>query len=116
MSMSLEAELPTRELRCSERLPLGRRAWCEHRDWTLYLAVVNVSAGGMFIQTSTGFSAGERLLVCLRERDLRMVTEVEVVWSKVLKRKAGIGCRVTGFAEGAEHYWRLLEQLRENSR
>ena len=108
------------DLRRHARLELARRAWCEHRDWTLYLLVGNVSHGGVFIQTATPFARGERLRVCLMDREAPvaalMELEVEVCWSSARGRSVGIGCRIVDFAQGAERYAALVEQLAQNGR
>lgn len=116
MNMVLEAPPLLHELRHHPRYELRRRAWCEHRDWTLYLTVLNVSLGGMFIQTSTPFAPGQRLRVSLSERMPRIVVEVEVLWGRARGGTVGIGCGVKALGEGAEHYRRLLDQLGESAR
>jgi len=119
MTVSLfQLQLPVRseELRRHPRLALRRRAWCEHRDWTLYLPVANVSVAGLFIQTSTPFVTGEPLRVSLAEAGERIVVDVEVVWSSSRGRLPGIGCRFSHMREGAEHYARLLDNLCLNAR
>lgn len=103
--------LCSEEHRRDVRVAFHRRAWCEHRDWTLYLTVSNLSRGGMFIQTSAGFAPGELLRVCVAENEPRILVEVEVVWSRSRGRTLGIGCRVAGFVQGAEHYGPLIERL-----
>ncbi len=105
----------TTELRRHARFRFQGRAWCEHRDWTLYLAVANVSCEGMCLQTPAPFVAGERLRVCISESEPRIVAELEVVWS-ARGRSPGIGCRITSFAEGPESYRRLLERLGQSAR
>ena len=103
------------ELRRHARVELQRRAWCEHRDWTLYLSVVNVSYAGLFIQTSTHFDSGERLRVALTERSLGpgllIDLQVEVMWSSSRGKVPGVGCRIVDFAHGAERYAELIEQV-----
>lgn len=114
MAMSLELESPPAriELRLGRRVVFQRRAWCEHRDLTLYLMIADLSPRGMFIQTSTPFEVGERLRVCVHECP-RIVVDVEIVRSVRRARQAGIGCRVLAFAQGADSYAGLLAQLSE---
>jgi Tfp pilus assembly protein PilZ len=111
MSMSLRSS----ELRRHERVEIRRRAWCEHRDWTLYLPLANVSRGGLFIQTSRKFARGERLRVCLADRAPVMILEVEVVWSAApppsAGRVLGVGCVIASFTEGEDAYAALVDQL-----
>jgi Tfp pilus assembly protein PilZ len=103
------------ELRRHARVELQRRAWCEHRDYTLYLSIANISREGLFIQTSTPFHRGERLRVCLADRTPRSTVpvelEAEVVWSSPRGRLVGVGCRIVAFAQGGERYAELVEQL-----
>ena len=103
------------ELRRHARVELQRRAWCEHRDYTLYLCIANISRAGLFIQTSTPFRRGERLRVCLSDRNSQVTAlvelDAEVVWSSARGRLLGVGCRIVGFAEGGERYEELVEQL-----
>lgn len=114
MAMSLELGAPSAQVehRLGQRLPFQRRAWCEHRDLTLYLVVADLSMRGMFIQTSTPFALGERLRVCVLECP-RIVVDVEIVRAVRGTRQAGIGCRVLAFPQGAESYVALLAQLSE---
>lgn len=103
------------ELRRHVRVELLRRAWCEHRDYTLYLSIANISHEGLFIQTSTPFDRGERLWVCLADRNPKATPlvelEAEVVWSSPRARLVGVGCRIVGFVQGSERYAELVEQL-----
>jgi Tfp pilus assembly protein PilZ len=113
MAMSLELEtFASGELRHDGRVPFQRRAWCEHRDLTLYLVVANLSRGGMFIQTTTPFALGERLRVCVLDAP-RIVVDVEIVRCATHRRHAGIGCRLLSFVAGADSYDALLVQLSE---
>lgn len=116
MAMSLHPEPARdqwRELRSEERFAFQRRAWCEHRELTLYLPVGNLSPGGLFIRTATPLRPGERLRVCLLDVP-RIVTDVEIVWATPSRRLGGVGCRLAGFVQGSEAYSSLLEQLSEN--
>jgi hypothetical protein len=114
MAMSLEFEpSPTVELRRGQRVEFQRRAWCEHRDLTLYLLVANLSPSGMFIQTSTPFAMGERLRVCVCDAP-RIVIDVEIVRCERRARQAGIGCRLLSFVQGEGSYPALLLHLSEN--
>lgn len=103
------------ELRRHARVELQRRAWCEHRDYTLYSCIANISHGGLFIQTPTGFARGERLRVCLTDCNRQpapvIELEAEVVWSSLRGRLVGVGCRIVGFIHGSEPYAELVEQL-----
>ncbi|MDB4988417.1 MAG: PilZ domain [Myxococcaceae bacterium] len=103
------------ELRRHVRVEFQGRAWCEHRDWTLYLPIVNVSCDGLFIQTSTPFARGELLRVCLTDRNPLVVPlielEAEVRWSSSRGKSIGVGCRILDFAQGADRYAELVEQL-----
>ena len=115
-AMQVQAVARSSELRRHPRLSLQRRAWCEHRDWTLYLTVGNLSVDGMFLHTSTTFAPGETLRVSLSDGGARMVVEVEVVWCAARGRTPGLGCRVSTIREGAEHYALLLDTLCNNAR
>lgn len=102
------------ELRRYPRVEFSRRAWCEHRDWTLYLNIANVSQAGLFIQTSTAFARGELLRVCLSPLTLGaplIELEVEVMWSSSRGRAMGVGCQIRDFAQGRDEYLALVEQL-----
>jgi Tfp pilus assembly protein PilZ len=103
-----------------------RRAWCEHRVFTLYLPLANLSHGGLFVQTSTPFASGEQLRVCLTDRDPLIIVDVEVVWAAGVKRavgrpseegtRVGVGCAIKSFVQGAESYSELVEQLTPSGR
>jgi hypothetical protein len=113
MTMNLHSELvSSRELRRASRLEFRRRAWCEHRDFTLYPAIMNLSRGGLFLQASTPLAVGERLKVTLLQGEPGIVVDIEIVWVKRRGPGAGFGCRIVGFVEGADQYGALLDQLR----
>lgn len=103
------------ELRRHPRVDFRRRAWCEHRAFTLYLPLANLSHGGLFVQTSTPFASGELLRVCLTDRDPLIIVDVEVVWSAGGTR-VGVGCAIKSFVQGAESYSELVEQLTPSAR
>ena len=116
MAMSLERESLRRpEQRGAERAHFYRRAWCEHRDLTLYALVTDIGCGGMFIQTATPFSVGERLRVSLLDRP-NIVVDVEIVRSAQGARHAGVGCRLASFVQGADSYAALVSHLLESAR
>lgn len=102
----------TNELRRAPRLEFQGRAWCEHRQLTLYLAIRNLSREGLFLQTATPLAAGERVVISLQDGDPAIVIEAEIVWTVPRRRVGGVGCRIVRFLEGAEHYPSLLEKLR----
>jgi Tfp pilus assembly protein PilZ len=101
------------ELRRHPRMDFDRRAWCEHQTLTLYLAVSNVSQGGMFLQTSAPFRAGETIRVSMdiEGEQVPVVADVEIVWTGKTGRSSGVGCRVVRFNEGEQGYLRLVERL-----
>jgi hypothetical protein len=102
------------ELRRHPRLEFEGRAWCEHKSLTLYLPVSNVSAGGIFIQTGTPMSTGQRLKVSFGalETDAdEVVAKVEIVWVGKTPRGAGVGCRLVSFVSGEEAYERFISRL-----
>lgn len=104
----------SRELRRHFRVEYQRRAWCEHSDWTQYLAITNLSHGGLFIQTPTPFQRGELLRVSFSDEG-RIVFEAEVVWA-TRTRQVGVGCRIVGFVEGEARYASLIDRLGSPSR
>jgi hypothetical protein len=116
MTMNLHSELvSSRELRRAPRLEFGHRAWCEYREITLYLPVVNVSRGGLFLHTSTPLAVGERLKVSVLPGAGGIALEAEITWSRRRGRGAGVGCRIVSFLDGAERYAALLEHLRRGT-
>jgi Tfp pilus assembly protein PilZ len=112
----MSTQLQPADLRRHLRVDCARRAWCEHRDWTLYLPLGNVSQGGLFIQTSTAFARGELLRVCLTDRDPLIVVDVEVMWTSAQAARVGMGCAIRSFVQGADAYAELVEQLTPGSR
>jgi len=80
------------------------------------LPLANVSQGGLFVQTSTPFASGELLRVCLADRDPLIVMDVEVMWSSSHGTRAGVGCAIRSFVQGAAAYAELVEQLTSSSR
>jgi Tfp pilus assembly protein PilZ len=107
------AWIPMQELRRHPRMDFDRRVWCEHQNLTLYLAVSNVSLGGMFLQTSAPFHRGETIRVSMDlEGDAEaVIADVEIVWAGRNGRGAGVGCRLLRFAEGEQLYTRLIDHL-----
>ncbi len=101
------------DVRQYRRVEFDRRAWCEHPSLTLYLAVSNVSTGGMFLQTTTVFEPGERLKVSFEgaEPSDRIVAHVEIVWVDRAGREPGVGCSLIGFLHGEDAYAKLVEGL-----
>jgi Tfp pilus assembly protein PilZ len=102
------------ELRRHPRIEYDRRVWCEHQALTLYLPLANVSAGGMFLQTSAAFHVGDTVRVSLELEEHtgeRVVADVEIVWSGRTGRTPGFGCRLLKFSEGESAYMRLVDRL-----
>lgn len=96
------------------RLEYEGRAWCEHRDLTLYLPIANISAGGLFIQTGAPLNTGDRLKVSfgvLEGGQEEVVAKVEIVWTGKSRRGAGVGCRFTTFLSGEAAYNELIARL-----
>ena len=96
------------------RLEFDGKAWCEHQSLTLYLAVTNVSAGGVFIQTGAPLDMGQRLKVTmgpLEAGEEEVVARVEIVWTGKTRRGAGVGCRLVSFESGQSAYERLIARL-----
>jgi Tfp pilus assembly protein PilZ len=100
----------SRELRRHLRVDFRRHAWCEHRDWTQYLTITNLSHGGLFIQTPTPFANGELLRVSFVDGGQRVALHVEVMWSS-RSRRVGVGCQIIAVPEGDERYTQLVERL-----
>jgi hypothetical protein len=112
MTIQLHPDLVSaHELRRAPRLEFQGRAWCEHRQLTLYLAIRNLSSNGLFLQTATPLETGERVTLSLRD-DPGIVIEAEVVWMVPERRVGGVGCRIVRFLQGADRYPALLERLR----
>lgn len=106
--------MTTAEQRQHPRHDFEGRAWCEHKSLTLYLPVSNVSAGGIFIQTGTPMSTGQKLKVTfgpLEDGAEDVVAKVEIVWVGKTARGAGVGCRLISFVSGEESYERFLTRL-----
>lgn len=102
------------DLRRHPRLEFDGKAWCEHRSLTLYLPVINVSAGGVFIQTGAPLNTGQKLKVTLgplQEGEEEVVARVEIVWTGKTRRGAGVGCRLVSFESGQSAYERLIARL-----
>ncbi len=104
----------SRELRRHLRVEYQRRAWCEHRDWTQYLSITNLSHGGLFVQTPIPFPPGEMLRVSFAGGE-PIVLEAEVVWA-ARARQAGVGCQIVAFLEGEARYDQLIGRLSSPSR
>lgn len=116
MTMSLHSEpVSSRDSRCAPRYELRLRAWCEHRAFTLYPTIRNLSRTGLFLQTTTPLPVGERVKVSVVPGVSPIVVEAEIVWSRRRGSRAGLGCAIVGFVEGADAYATLLEQLRRGT-
>ena len=89
MTIQLHPDLVSvHELRRAPRLEFRGRAWCEHRQLTLYLALRNLSSSGLFLQTATPLEPGERVTLSLRD-DPGIVIEAEAVWTVPGRRLGG---------------------------
>lgn len=100
----------SREFRRHRRVAFQRRAWCEHRNWTQYLSITNLSHEGLFIQTPTPFEPGELLRVSFSDGDAHFSFEARVIWT-ASARQVGVGCQVVAFVEGEERYAALIDRL-----
>ena len=80
----------------------------------MYLPVANVSAGGLFIQTGTPMSTGQRLKVSfgpLEDGEEEVVAKVEIVWVGKTPRGTGVGCRLVSFVSGEGAYGRFISRM-----
>ncbi|MBI5526693.1 MAG: PilZ domain-containing protein [Deltaproteobacteria bacterium] len=91
-----------KERRLHARIPLSTRCWCEGGGATLYVNIVNASAGGLFIRTQAPFSPGEAVTVRWHFPD-DPATEhnaaAQVVWKRQNPLPPGMGLKFTEVKE-----------------
>lgn len=99
--------------RTAPRVSIGRRAWCEGDRVTLYLQIVNASAGGLFLRTATPLPKGARARLIFRLDDTtEIVAEAEVVWTGPGPASVpGMGLKLVQIEAGADAYESFLSHL-----
>lgn len=64
------------------RFPITQRCWCESTNVTMYITIMNISRGGLFLKTAIPLPVGQRAKVIWKTADDQEVeAEAEVVWS-----------------------------------
>jgi uncharacterized protein (TIGR02266 family) len=64
------------------RFPITQRCWCESTNVTMYITILNISRGGLFLKTAIPLPVGQKTKVMWKMADDQEVeAEAEVVWS-----------------------------------
>ena len=81
--------------RKNKRIELRMRCWCVGESATLYVNIVNVSAGGLFIKTYTPFRPGETVKVrwTFPGEQGEHEAVAEVAWKRDDRTPPGMGLR-----------------------
>jgi hypothetical protein len=70
------------EKRRFPRFPITQRCWCESTNVTMYITIMNISRGGVFLKTAIPLPVGQHAKIMWKMADDDEVeAEVEVVWS-----------------------------------
>jgi len=102
------------ERRRHPRIPYGQRGWFEAGAITLYAAVGNISAGGLFVKTHAPLQCGTRARVRLPVGTGELEATAEVVWESAAGGMAGMGlCFVEMDVSGRERLRAYLDDSEE---
>lgn len=70
------------EKRKDPRFPITQRCWCESTNVTMYITIINISRGGVFLKTAIPLPVGQKTKIIWKMADDQEVeVEAEVVWS-----------------------------------
>lgn len=80
-----------------KRVELRTRCWCVGSSATLYVTIVNVSAGGLFVKTFTPFRPGESVRVrwTFPGEQCEHEAVAEVNWKREDRDPPGMGLEFT---------------------
>lgn len=95
------------EARRHQRKILFTRCWCDGENVTLYVRILNASAGGLFVKTRTPFRPGTKVVVRWAfpgEKDEHLAM-AEVVWKRDERDPNGMGVKFI------DPPWRTVEAL-----
>ena len=68
--------------RLHQRFPITQRCWCESSNVTMYITIMNISRGGVFLKTAIPLPVGQKARIMWKMADDQEVeAEAEVVWS-----------------------------------
>jgi len=68
--------------RIHRRFPITQRCWCESTNVTMYITIMNISRGGVFLKTAIPLPVGQKAKIMWKMADDQEVeAEAEVVWS-----------------------------------
>lgn len=94
------------------RYDLRKRLWCEGDAYSVALATVNASEGGVQLRTSIPPPPGTKLRLSLEEPGAgRVVAEAEVVWARAGSGRGAMGLRILSFTEGRDVWAALIGAL-----
>jgi uncharacterized protein (TIGR02266 family) len=72
----------TTDKRKHQRFPITQRCWCESTNVTMYITILNISKGGVFLKTAIPLPVGQKARIIWKLSDDQEVeAEAEVVWS-----------------------------------
>ena len=78
----IEQAQDSSDKRTHERFPITQRCWCESTNVTMYITIMNISRGGVFLKTAIPLPVGQKAKIMWKMADDQEVeAEAEVVWS-----------------------------------
>jgi uncharacterized protein (TIGR02266 family) len=108
------------EKREHQRFPITQRCWCESTNVTMYITILNISKGGIFLKTAIPLPVGQKARIIWKLADDQDVeAEAEVIWSCQGGASGphggfvvpGMGLRFTRILKGADSLERFFESL-----
>jgi len=117
--MREQAEIDS-DKRRHPRFPITQRCWCESTNVTMYITIMNISRGGLFLKTAIPLPVGQKARILWKLADDQEVeAEAEVVWScqgggsghSGMLMMPGMGLRFVRVLKGQESLERFFESL-----
>lgn len=102
------------------RFPITQRCWCESTNVTMYITMLNISRGGIFLKTAIPLPVGQRARVVWKTADDQEIeAEAEVVWCcqgtslnrDVLATAPGMGLRFIEVRKGRDSLEKLFDSM-----
>ena len=106
--------------RTSPRFTVTQRCWCESTNVTMYITMMNISRGGVFLKTAIPLPVGQKVKVTWKTSDEQDIeAEAEVVWccqgssesDRRIQGIPGMGLRFIHVTRGEDNLERYFESL-----
>ncbi len=115
--MNEKVETPE-DQRLHRRFPITQRCWCESTNVTMFITMLNISRGGLFLKTAIPLPVGQRARVVWKTADEQEIeAEAEVVWCcqgtslSGYTAAPGMGLRFIEVKRGQESLERFFDTL-----